>query len=174
MQTELGNLLTHGEPAGLDVGDIGEHDTAERDHTDVFISGDGVAGPLDLLEDGVLVLERPGNEGQEALGVGRLFTLHLPHTDEVVHPLPVRLDVAEHHRGRGGDVELVGGTHDVEPFLATALTLRDQTTDAIAENLGTGTGEAVEAGFLERIQYVVVAHPLQLGHVGDLGGAEGV
>jgi len=58
--------------------------------------------------------------------------------------------------------------------LATTFSFGDQAANAVAQDLGSGSGEAVEAGLLQGFEHIVVAHFFQLGDVGDLGRAEGV
>ena len=91
----------------------------------------------------------------------------------MLHPFEVGLDVSEHHGGRGGQVQLVGRPHDVEPFLPPTFAFGDEPPDAIAEDFGSGPRQRVEAGFLEGAQDLEVGSLLQFGDVGDFGRSEG-
>lgn len=81
------------------MGDIGEHDPAQRDHADIFIGGALVACALKFLEQGAVIHEWPGDKGKEAYGVFRFFGLHLADIDKVFHALLQGFDMAKHHRG---------------------------------------------------------------------------
>src|SRR5205807_7698938 len=88
-QRHLTDLRPHRHPGRLDVGHVVEHDPRDRLGAQV---GDGV-GLAEVLELGVLRLQRPTNESGEAAGPG----LHLAYADEMLDAIGERLAQAVHH-----------------------------------------------------------------------------
>ncbi len=62
----------------LNVFHIGQHDAADGDHADIFIGRGEVMYPADPCQQGIHILEGPGNKGQKALGFGRFAGLVPP------------------------------------------------------------------------------------------------
>ena len=173
-EADLGYGLAHGEPGGLDVFDVGEHDPTDGDHADIFFGRGQVLHAADPGQQGIHVLEGPGDKGQEALGIGRFAALYLADFHQVFKAFFQGFHVAEHHRGRGGDMLLVGFGHDIEPFLGPALALADEATDPVHQDFGAGAGQGVEPRFLEGFENFAVGGFLQLGDMSNLGRSEGV
>jgi hypothetical protein len=62
-----------------------------------------------------------------------------------VDALGIGLDGAVHHRCRGAKAGAMSVAHDVEPFVGGRLTVTmEELPDAIHENLGTASRDAVE------------------------------
>lgn len=140
MQADRRGLSAYRQPGCLYVEDVGEHDSTDRDHADVFLCGGQILYPADLGQERIDILESPGNESQESLGVGRFFRLYIAELDQVFKPFFDRFDVAEHHRGRGGDVLIVCFVHHIQPFLRVAFSVAHQSAYPVYEDLGAGTG----------------------------------
>src|SRR5213594_1155458 len=92
-QRHLADLRPHRHPRRLDVGDVVEHDARDRLSAQI---GDRI-GLAEVLELGVLGLERPADERGEPPGA----RLHFPDPEEVLDPVGKRLPQAEHHRHGG-------------------------------------------------------------------------
>lgn len=43
-----------------DIDHIGQHDSADGDHADIFIAGDGIASAFEFAEQGAFIHKRPG------------------------------------------------------------------------------------------------------------------
>lgn len=99
VQAELCYIFSHGEPTGLYVDDIWQHDTAERDHADVFLRCSEVMYATDFCEQGVHILESPGDECEETLGISRFAALHFADFHQVLKTVLQGFYMAEHHGG---------------------------------------------------------------------------
>src|SRR5688572_5906191 len=158
-ERDLADLHPLRDPARLDVVDVVEVDAADRLRQQVVERGREVAHLVGQAR--AVGLERPGDEGAEA---ARLV-LELPDPAHVLHALLERLDVAVHHRRRGGDAEAVSLAHDAEPIRRLGLLRRDDVADAVDEDFRASARDRVEPG---------VAQPRQCLGDGELRPARDV
>ena len=93
-------------------------------------------------------LEGPGDERREA---ARLV-LELTHPVEMLHAFLDRLDVAEHHRGRGSASRFVPDPMDIQPVFRHDLAAGDRIANAIDEDLGPAARQTAETRRLESLK----------------------
>ncbi len=114
-------------------------------------------------QQGIHILEGPGDKGEETLCVFWFPALHLPDLYQVFKPLFDGFHMTEHHRGRSSDVKLVSLVHDVEPFLRAAFPFRDEAAYTVDQYFGAGAGQRVHPGFFQCHQHFAVGAFLQFG-----------
>lgn len=62
VKTQLGCRLSDGQPGGLDVWNVGQHDPADGDHADIRFGGHPVLNTQLVAQYGILILKRPGDK----------------------------------------------------------------------------------------------------------------
>ncbi len=121
---------TDGEPRGLYVIDIVEHEPGDGHGTQEFLVGAPAAGFTRQRKAGRQAtgisetlklragkLHRPADECPKTGHPGRAPVLQRPKAQQMIDALFQRLDVAIDHRGRGAHTERMGLSHYVEPLL---------------------------------------------------------
>ena len=137
MQAKLCSLFAYCKPGSLDVFDIGQHDPANGDHPDIFFGSCKVMNAPDPGEQGIYILEGPGNKGKESLRMLRFPRLYFTDAYQVFKAFTDGFNVAEHHGGRSSNIQLMRLVHDSKPFISTALSFGDQPAHPVHKNLST-------------------------------------
>src|SRR5580692_11617628 len=91
-------------------------------------------------QQGIDVLEGPGDKSQKSLSVCRFPGLHFTDFYQMFETFLQCLYMAEHHGSGSSDMELMGFMHDIQPFLRSAFALTNQAADSIDQDLGPGPG----------------------------------
>ena len=137
-EAELPDLAALRDPRRLEVVEIVEHQTRDRERPQVVDAGRFLAAEL-----GVVGLITPRDERRESAG----DVLHLPQPEQVLEPLFGGFHRPVHHRRRRPQAHLVRVAHHAEPFVGRRLVVAvQQLAHAIDENLGATAGDAVESG----------------------------
>src|ERR1700741_2615441 len=102
VQTQLRSCFSYCEPARLDIFDVGKHDSAECDHSDIFIRRNLISHALEPVQQRAVILKRPRNKREKTFGSFWFFVLHFPEPHKVLKPLIYSFNMSEHHRGTGG------------------------------------------------------------------------
>src|ERR1700761_8134559 len=123
-------------------------------------------------EQGIHVLEGPGDKSQKTFCVGGFFSLYFADADEMFHPFGQRFNMPEHHGSGRSDMEFMRFVHDVQPFLRPAFAFADKTANPVNEDLGSGAGERIHAGGSESGKDLVMAYLVESGYVGNFGWSE--
>src|SRR6266516_3562119 len=165
-QRHLTDLRAHRHPRRLDVGNVVEHDARDRLGAQV---GDGV-GLAEVLELGVLRLQRPADERGEPAGPG----LHLPHPEQVLDAIGERLAQAVHHGHRRPESPSVGRLHHLEPAVGTRLLAGDAVAHLLHQDLPAAAGNGVQPCRDELADHLIDGHPEATREEIDLRGREPV
>src|SRR4051812_27152602 len=107
------------------------------------------------LQDGVLRLKRPANEGRESTAL----VLLVPQPPEMLDPVLDRFDMAEHHRGARFQTELVRRLHHFKPRVGIAFQRGDPVADPVDQNLPATPWKRAEACLFELCDYLPQRHP---------------
>src|SRR5688572_32089738 len=125
MKTDLCNLFTNCQPAGLDIFYIRQHHPADSNHPDIFLRCGKIMNPPDLCEKGIYILECPWNKCQKTFCLFRFLVLHFPDFCQVFKPFFNCFYMSKHHRCTGSYMEFMCLTHDIQPFPRGAFALAD-------------------------------------------------
>ena len=160
-QCELAYLQALRHPRGLDVRDVVEIEPGDGLRPEVFER----TGRRDVPQVGVLRLQRPADEGGEAVG----FVLQLPQAVQGFDALGQGFYVAEHHGGGGTAAELVPDAVDLEPFVGQALIDGDGLADAIDQDLAAAPRQAPHAGGHQTLEHLAQGELVEFVEVPDSG-----
>jgi hypothetical protein len=139
LQADLADLDAGSEPAGLDVINIVEIQTADGERFQVIDR----CGFLNFLAERRIVRsENPWNECGEAAGV----FLNAVNTLEMIDAMAQLFAAAEHHGGGGAQAQFVRGAVHIFPIVAGAFEARDFGADFVIENFGAATGNRLQSG----------------------------
>ena len=141
-ERDLTDLHPLCDPRRLDVIDVVEVDARDRLREEIVERGRHLFAWHLVGEPVAVVLERPGDEGAEAV----CLVLQLADAPHVLGALRDRLDVAVHHRRGRRHAQAVGMTHHVQPLVGLRLLRRDDLTHAVDEDLAAAPRQRVEAG----------------------------
>ena len=79
-------------------------------------------------------------KSDETLGIGGFFTLHLSDFHKVFEAFFYGFNMPEHHGRTGGQSQLMGSPHDIQPLIAQAFSGADDFSYPVDEDFRTGTG----------------------------------
>src|SRR5262249_8031772 len=136
LQTDLADFDSRREPAGLDVVNVVEIQSADGERFQVVDS----RGLLHFsTKGGVVRGEHPRDKRGEAAGV----FLNAADALEVIHAVTQFFSTAEHHGGRGAQSERVGDAMDFFPFLAGAFEAGDACAPFVVEDFRAAAGNGL-------------------------------
>ena len=166
LQSDLAELGSLGEPRGLDVGHVVQHEARHRHGPEVIEA----AGPLHLAQVGPLRLEAPRDECAEAAGL----VLQLSDADEVLDALLDGLHRPVHHGDAGPDAEAMGRPHEIQPGGRRILVRGDLLPHRFDQDLGPGPRNGIQTGGLQARKALPLAQLRDLGQIDDLDRREAV
>src|SRR5688572_24952585 len=102
----------------------------------------------DLCQQCIHILECPWNKSEEALGVFRLAALHFSYFYQMFKTFLNGFYMTKHHGGGSRNIYFMCFVHDVKPFLRTAFSFADQSSNPVNQDFCTGAGQGIHTGFL--------------------------
>ena len=167
-----------GEPGGLDVVDVVEHESGDGDSAQEFLVGVPAAEfarkgdtrrqtafRSETGQFGARQLHRPADEGAEARRTGWAFVLQGAQRQQVINAFLVRFNMAVYHRGRRAHAQMMGLPHHIQPLPCSWLGRRQEAADAVAEDFCAGAGKRIESGGTQAHEDIVIRQPADAGDV---------
>src|SRR6476646_1382159 len=135
----LADLQSRRHPRSLDIQDIVQINSREREHFQIFDRSGFLLHKAS--ERSIFALKEPGDERREPASV----FLDLAHDIEMIHALLDRFSNAEHHRGGGAHSERMRRAMDVDPILHRALQATDSMANIFIQDFGAPARNRIEA-----------------------------
>src|SRR5688500_13326512 len=104
----------------------------------------------DACKQRISVLESPWNKRDETLCICKFSRLYFSKLYEVLKALADRFNMTKHHRGRSGDMKVMGRMHNIQPFLCATFSLTDQPSHPVYQDLRAGSGKRIQPRLFER------------------------